>query len=110
MTYMLDTNICIYIMKKKPESVLRRFWEKADEGICISSITLAEMQMFRAGEERAGADPFFGSYRHSALYGSGCDKIRRAESSSAKERAAHRAFGYVDRRARTGRGAHLGHQ
>ena len=44
MTYMLDTNICIYIMKKKPESVLRRFWEKADEGICISSITLAELE------------------------------------------------------------------
>ena len=44
MTYMLDTNICIYIMKKKPEQVLRRFREVMDEGICISSITLAELE------------------------------------------------------------------
>ena len=44
MTYMLDTNICIYIIKKKPEKVLERFREKIEEGICISSITLAELQ------------------------------------------------------------------
>lgn len=44
MTYMLDTNICIYAMKNKPENVLRRFWEKLDEGLCISSITLAELE------------------------------------------------------------------
>lgn len=44
MTYMLDTNICIYVMKKKPENVLRRFREELDEGICISSITLAELE------------------------------------------------------------------
>lgn len=44
MTYMLDTNICIYAMKKKPEQVLRRFREEMDEGLCISSITLAELE------------------------------------------------------------------
>ena len=44
MTYMLDTNICIYVMKKKPENVLRRFREEMDGGICISSITLAELE------------------------------------------------------------------
>lgn len=44
MTYMLDTNICICIMKKKPEQVLRRFREVMDEGICISSVTLAELE------------------------------------------------------------------
>ena len=44
MTYMLDTNICIYVMKKKPEHVLRRFREEMDGGICISSITLAELE------------------------------------------------------------------
>ena len=27
MTYMLDTNICIYAMKKKPEQVLKRLKE-----------------------------------------------------------------------------------
>ena len=32
MTYMLDTNICIYVMKNKPEKVLRRFREELDGG------------------------------------------------------------------------------
>ena len=44
MTYMLDTNICIYVMKKKPENALRRLREEMDGGICISSITLAELE------------------------------------------------------------------
>lgn len=44
MTYMLDTNICIYAMKNKPEKVLRRLREELDNGVCISSITLAELE------------------------------------------------------------------
>ncbi len=44
MTYMLDTNICIYVMKNRPEKVLERFREELDGGLCISSITLAELE------------------------------------------------------------------
>ncbi len=44
MTYMLDTNICIYVIRKKPEKVLQRFRDELDDGICISSITLAELE------------------------------------------------------------------
>lgn len=44
MTYMLDTNICIYAMKNKPEKVLQRLKEELNGGICISSITLAELE------------------------------------------------------------------
>lgn len=44
MTYMLDTNICIYAMKKKPQLVLRRFKDELYNGICISAITLAELE------------------------------------------------------------------
>lgn len=44
MTYMLDTNICIYAMKKKPEKVLKRLKEELNSGVCISSITLAELE------------------------------------------------------------------
>ncbi len=40
---MLDTNICIYTIKQKPEAVIRRFVEEIPEGLCISSITLAEL-------------------------------------------------------------------
>ncbi|WP_201757210.1 type II toxin-antitoxin system VapC family toxin [Colidextribacter sp. OB.20] len=41
---MLDTNICIYVMKKRPENVLRRFQKELYSGLCISSITLAELE------------------------------------------------------------------
>lgn len=44
MSYLLDTNICIYAIKKKPENVLRRLRENMQHGLCISSITLAELQ------------------------------------------------------------------
>ena len=44
MKYMLDTNICIYAIKKKPDTVLERLHREIDSGICISSITLAELQ------------------------------------------------------------------
>lgn len=44
MTYMLDTNICIYVMKNRPERVLERFRKELDRGICISSITLAGLE------------------------------------------------------------------
>lgn len=44
MKYMLDTNICIYAIKKKPESVLKRLRSELDSGICISSVTLAELR------------------------------------------------------------------
>lgn len=40
--YMLDTNIVIYTMKRRPEGVRERF--KRHQGqICISSITLGEL-------------------------------------------------------------------
>ena len=43
MTYMLDTNICIYVIKHKPPVVLQRFRAHIKDGLCISSITLAEL-------------------------------------------------------------------
>lgn len=44
MTYMLDTNICIYAMKNRPEKVLERLKRELNNGICVSSITLAELE------------------------------------------------------------------
>ena len=43
MKYMLDTNICIFIIKQKPENVLKRFLQLEPGDICISSITYAEL-------------------------------------------------------------------
>ena len=44
MKYMLDTNICIHVIKNKPASVLARFQQYAPQDMCISSITLAELE------------------------------------------------------------------
>jgi len=43
MKYLLDTNICIYIIKKKPESVIKRFEKLKSGSVAISTITLSEL-------------------------------------------------------------------
>ncbi len=43
MKYMLDTNMCIYIIKKHPEKVFKKFKTLDMGDVCISSITLAEL-------------------------------------------------------------------
>jgi tRNA(fMet)-specific endonuclease VapC len=44
MKLMLDTNICIYIIKQQPATVLKRFLEYQIGDIGISSITLSELR------------------------------------------------------------------
>ena len=43
MRYMLDTNICIYAIKHKPEQVFIRLKEHEPSEVCISSVTYAEL-------------------------------------------------------------------
>jgi len=43
MKYMLDTNICIYAIKHKPDTVIRKFLSHDPEELCISAITYAEL-------------------------------------------------------------------
>ena len=42
--YMLDTDICIYIIKRKTKRILDKIKKNRHKGLCISSITLAEME------------------------------------------------------------------
>ena len=42
LTYMLDTNICIYVMKNYPLNLGEKFNALAEQ-LCISSITLGEL-------------------------------------------------------------------
>jgi len=44
MKWMLDTNICIAIIRRRPEAALRRLRGKAIGQVGISSLTLAELQ------------------------------------------------------------------
>ena len=43
MRYLLDTNICIYLIKQKPLSVLEKFENLMIGDIAISSVTLSEL-------------------------------------------------------------------
>src|SRR5512138_2127438 len=44
MKLLLDTNICIYIIKQQPANVIKRFLEYQIGDIGISSITLSELR------------------------------------------------------------------
>jgi tRNA(fMet)-specific endonuclease VapC len=44
MNLLLDTNICIYLIKKRPPSVLKRFDALPAGTVAISSITVAELE------------------------------------------------------------------
>lgn len=44
MTYMLDTTICIYIIRRNPIRVLQRLQTKSITDVSISSITVSEME------------------------------------------------------------------
>lgn len=43
MKYMLDTNICIHVIKNRPETVIRNFLKHEPSELCISSISYAEL-------------------------------------------------------------------
>ncbi len=43
MRYMLDTNICMYVIKHKPERVFTKLQDIDPEDVCISSVTYAEL-------------------------------------------------------------------
>lgn len=44
MRFMLDTNIIAYAKNNRPEGVLRRLLSHRPEDMCVSSITLAELE------------------------------------------------------------------
>jgi tRNA(fMet)-specific endonuclease VapC len=44
MRYLFDTNICIYLIKKRPAEVLDRFRQHSPKDVAISTITLFELQ------------------------------------------------------------------
>ena len=44
MKYMLDTNIIAYARNQRPEEVLLRFRSYRPEDLCISAITMAELE------------------------------------------------------------------
>jgi len=53
MKYMLDTNTCIYLIRKRPPEVLARLEQQFEGDVVMSSITYAEL---RAGLEMKSRD------------------------------------------------------
>ncbi|MBO7677767.1 MAG: type II toxin-antitoxin system VapC family toxin [Erysipelotrichaceae bacterium] len=43
MRYMLDTNICIFLIRKKSNRALKKLLQHEPEEICISAVTYAEL-------------------------------------------------------------------
>lgn len=54
MRYMLDTNICSYVLKNHPASVKQKFEEIGSGNICISAIVLAELYYGAARHPKGG--------------------------------------------------------
>jgi len=44
MKYMLDTDTCIYVIKEKPKAVIERLRRAELEDLCLSAITLCELE------------------------------------------------------------------
>ncbi len=61
--YMLDTNMCIYLMKNQPEEVARRFARCYVGDVVMSAITYAELEYGVA----ASAEPEHGRVNLAAL-------------------------------------------
>ena len=55
LTYMLDTNICIYVMRKRSLDLLEKFNSLAEQ-LCISSVTLGELHYGAENSARRAAN------------------------------------------------------
>ena len=68
-TYMLDTNICSFIMREQPEAVLKRLEQTVlrNHRIVVSAITYAEMRFGAVGKK---ASP-----RHAKLVDAFCTRL-----------------------------------
>jgi tRNA(fMet)-specific endonuclease VapC len=53
MNYLLDTNICIFIINEQPAQVLQRLIQAGRESLAISTITVAELAFGVAKSTRA---------------------------------------------------------
>jgi predicted nucleic acid-binding protein len=53
--WLLDTNACMAIIRRRPESALKRLRGKQVGQVGVSSLTLAELEFGRSQEPASGA-------------------------------------------------------
>ncbi len=62
--YMLDTDMCSYIIKEHPVGVQQRFRKMAMEQLCISVVTYTELDLWgRTFQHQAGQPPCYRGLR-----------------------------------------------
>ena len=79
--FLLDTNICIFIIKKKSENVLKKLKRNRKKGLYISSITLAELEF---GIENANPE-FYSRNRIALMEFLAIFKIKNFDENASKE-------------------------
>ena len=57
MMYLLDTNICIYIINEQPAQVVQRLIQAGRESLAISTVTVAELAFGIAKSKRESSRP-----------------------------------------------------
>ncbi|MEY3202326.1 MAG: hypothetical protein RIR70_1876 [Pseudomonadota bacterium] len=105
--YMLDTNICIYLMKHQPPQVRARFADCFVGDVVISAITLAELEFGVAcsGDFQARSQAALGSLLEDILVPPFDDRAARCQP-----RAQQGRTGQTHRLTRHGTGGDAGHQ
>ena len=96
---MLDTNICIYAMKNKPENVLQRLKKELNSGVCISSITLAELEygMKHSSNPAKNEQALLRFLIPSSIWCGGSNGVWSNQNLSSEQWDTNRTVGYVDR-------------
>jgi len=61
--YLLDTSICVFVIRQKPQLVVKRFRQQRPDDLAISTVTLAELRYgadksSNAGKNHAALDLF----------------------------------------------------
>lgn len=89
MRYLIDTNICIYLMNQRPYSLIQKLKQFPVGGIRISSITLAELQygvsksknkeknQIRLNEFLVPFEILSFDERHTVTYGEICSQLEK---------------------------------
>ena len=44
MKYLPDTNVCVFVIRQKPQLVVERFRQQRPDDLAISTVTLAELR------------------------------------------------------------------
>lgn len=101
MRFLLDTNICIYIIKRKPRSVIERFNILQPSDVGVSSLTVAELEYGacksqKPDQNKADVTTISDSPRNPCLRSTSCSNLWNNQSQSRATRADRRLSRYAD--------------